>query len=198
MCERLSPVETTLNVTLLIHAKEMGRVSNTGLLAQKILKSSKRVFYGTPSYRFHPAHVHKDHMQNLILYPDANMSIEDHFEQGYQPEDVNLVVPDGNWTQAHSMTKKLIASRLFRPVKLKRPKGGRYWLRLEHNHEMGVSTLEAVASTLEAFGQNIAAVNLRQALEYFVHESLIIRSKHDMASKYIETSAYLVNHKPKP
>lgn len=191
ICSKLSPIDSKFKINLLLHAKEMGRVSNTGLIARRVIPSINEVHYGTPDYRFKPEDVFKEGKKNLILYPDATATLGHYKDQGFKPEDINLIVPDGNWPQANSMTKKLLTSGLFNTVRLASPVGGRYWLRLDHNHEHGVSTLEAIATSMEVMSLDKESKVLRHALEDFVYQSLIIRGKVKMAQKYLETSKVL-------
>ena len=170
----------------------MGRVSNTGLIATRVISSIKEVHYGTPDYRFKPEDVHEESKKNLILYPDAAASLSDFKDQGLSASDINLIVPDGNWPQANSMTKKLVVSGKFNTVRLTNPVGGRYWLRLDHNHEHGVSTLEAIATAMEVMELNEESRVLRHALEDFVYQSLLIRGKVEMAQEYLKTSKLLL------
>ena len=101
------------------------------------------------------------------------------------------MVPDGNWPQASNMTRKLVSSGLFKPVRLEKPVGGRYWLRIDHNHMDGVSTLEAIASALEVMGNETAGDALRRVFDKFVHESLLIRGKKALAHKFFGSSRYM-------
>ena len=191
ICDELKPIDSDLEITLLLHAKEMGRVSNTGLIARRVISSISETHYGTPDYRFKPDDIYQKDKHNLVLYPDAGKSLESYHAEGVEAKNINLIVPDGNWPQANSMTKKLVATGKFKPVKLDAPVGGRYWLRLDHNHEAGVSTLEAIASAMSVFGLEREEKNLRSALESFVYQSLVIRSKLPMAEKYLESSKTL-------
>ena len=184
-------MDSSFKVNLLLHAKEMGRVSNTGLIASRVISSIKEVHYGTPDYRFKPEDVFQEGKKNLILYPDAAASLSDFKEQGVPAGEINLIVPDGNWPQANSMTKKLVVSGKFNTVRLAKPVGGRYWLRLDHNHEHGVSTIEAIASAMEVMELDEESKVLRNALENFVYQSLLCRGKVQMAKQYLETSSLL-------
>lgn len=191
ICSELVPIDSQFRMKLLLHAKEMGRVSNTGLIASRVINSIEEIHYGTPDYRFSPEDIYDPHKENLVLYPESNRTLEGLYSEGVNLSDLNLIVPDGNWPQANSMTKKLISSGKFKTVKLGQPIGGRYWLRLDHNHEAGVSTLEAVATAFEKYGLKKEGCNLRIALEKFVYQSLIIRCKLDLAKQYLDSSEYL-------
>ena len=191
ICQKLVRIDSSLQINLLLHAKEMGRVSNSGLIATRVISSIAETHYGTEDYRFRPEDIYKPNMENLVLYPEASKSLESYKKDGLDPTRLNLIVPDGNWPQANSMTKKLVITGKYKPVKLGHPVGGRYWLRLDHNHEAGISTLEAIATAFEVFGLISESNKLREALEHFVHQSLIIRGKSDLSEQYFGTSTYL-------
>jgi DTW domain-containing protein YfiP len=176
---------------LLLHSRELARVSNSGLLAAQMIGSMKEVHYGTPDYRFKPEDIISPSKLNLVLYPDASRSISSYVKENVSAKDINLIIPDGNWPQANSMTKKLVSTGKFSPVRLENPTGGRYWLRIDHNHAEGVSTLEAIASVLEALSLGAEASTLRSGFERFVYESLLIRGKKDLALEFLHSSNYL-------
>jgi len=191
MCHELTKITCEMDIKLLLHSRELARVSNTGIIASRIVDSITEIHYGTPGYRFKALDVVAPEKLNLVLHPDAGRSLEEYRELGVRPSEINLVVPDGNWPQASNMTRKLVSSGLFKPVRLEKPVGGRYWLRIDHNHMDGVSTLEAIASALEVMGNETAGDALRRAFDKFVHESLLIRGKKALAQKFFGSSRYM-------
>lgn len=190
MCDQVETSSAPTLIKLLVHAKEMGRVSNTGLIARNFLSNISPVYYGTPYYKFHPRDVYEEGCENWILYPEASCTVAEKIERGADPALVNLIVPDANWTQANHMTRKLLRSGSFTTVKLSEPRGGRYWLRLRGNHPVGVCTMEAVASFYDECGLPKISEHLRQGLEKFVYRSLKIRGKKEEAYRYLQTSRY--------
>jgi DTW domain-containing protein YfiP len=108
-------------VVVLIHVKEWHRSSNTGYLARLGIEGSEVRIHGSPHRRVETADIEAGAGSTLVLYlgrgaePLTARSIES------LPRPWTLLVPDGNWTQAKNMMRRLAVFRQARPVRLAGP-----------------------------------------------------------------------------
>jgi DTW domain-containing protein YfiP len=142
------------HLTLIVHAKELKRTTNTGRLAARALVNSEVVVRGLGPVQI-PLHLgHRP----LLLFPGENareLTAELVAESALPAQ---LLVPDGNWRQASKVALRHPELAGAERVKISRINDADQHLRRE-NHPSGMSTLEAVAWALrvlegeEAFWQ---------------------------------------------
>jgi DTW domain-containing protein len=155
ICPLIPRLETRTRLALLIHAREVGRPTNTGRLATQCLPGSTVEIIGRPD---RPATMPAiaAHEQPLLLFPaDDAVSIEA-YAGSERP--VVLLVPDGSWRQASKMRRRVPGLSAIPCVTL--PEAGRteYRLRSEH-HAGGLATFEAIARALRLLeGERGAAI----------------------------------------
>lgn len=149
ICDLIPRHELRTRVTLLIHATEIRKPSNTGRLANLCLPNSEIRLRGdrdgTP---LDLSGLEDDQYETwLLTLSDRSEEITPELV-GALTKPVRLLVPDGTWSQASRLGSKL--SRQLpnvKHVKLRAEKPSEYRLRTEH-HPDGMATFEAIARAL--------------------------------------------------
>lgn len=147
-------LELRTRLTLIVHAKELKRTSNSGRLAVHALKNSEMVVRGLGPVQVPLADGHRP----LLLFPgegSRELSAE-LVKESTLP--VQLLVPDGNWRQASKVVSRQSELAHVERVMISKLNHAEQHLRRE-THPAGMSTLEAVAWAMrilegeEVFGQ---------------------------------------------
>ncbi|MEK6628299.1 MAG: tRNA-uridine aminocarboxypropyltransferase [Bdellovibrionota bacterium] len=144
ICEFIPKLNLKTKLTLIIHARELKRTTNTGMLAVKALTNSEVFVRGkidapldltsqlTPDYR------------HVLFYPsDEAVELNEVFvRKSLLP--INLIVPDGNWRQASKVHHRHSELKDLPRVMIKAPNIETQFLRAETT-EFGMATLQAIA-----------------------------------------------------
>lgn len=148
ICAHIPRLKLKTKVSLIIHAKELKRTTNTGRLAIKALENSEMFIRGEgkapldltpllmgPNYR------------TLLFYPssDAIELTPQLVHKSALP--IQLIVPDGNWRQAGKVHTRHPELKELPRVMIKTENKAQFHLRKEHSKE-GMATLEAIAHAL--------------------------------------------------
>lgn len=132
-------------VSLIVHAKELKRTTNTGRLATKVLTNSEMRVRGEGPLDL--SSLLSSEYDSLLFYPSADaLELTPSFVAGLS-RPVQLIVPDGNWRQASKVHSRHPELRQIPRVKISSPNMARYHLRAESSPE-GMATLEAIAFAL--------------------------------------------------
>lgn len=148
LCSLIPELELKTFLTLVIHAKELKRTTNSGRLAIHALKQSEMIVRGAKEDASTPPRsLLKPGYQPLLFFPadDAVELTEDFVRSLKGP--VQLIVPDGNWRQASKVHSRISELVDVTRVKISTPNEGLVHLRAEHRPE-GMSTLEAIARAI--------------------------------------------------
>lgn len=150
ICSLVPKLKTETKIVLVMHEVERAKPSNTGrLLLQCLTHSEIRIRGAKDRSPTNLSGLDNDTTENLLLslHPEAEPLNEGFVEKLKKP--VQLVVPDGSWSQAARMGSKLIRQLpKLRRVSLIPEKPSIYRLRSEH-HPSGMATFEAVALALK-------------------------------------------------
>lgn len=145
LCADIPSLDFKTRMTLIVHAKELKRTTNTGRLAVRALKNSEMRVRGLGaldlSDLLNPAY------RPVLFYPSEH-AVEltpEFLAEDQRP--VHLIVPDGNWRQASKVAIRHKELGAVPHVKISRPNPARFFLRAETTPE-GMATLQAIA---EAF-----------------------------------------------
>lgn len=154
ICAQIPKLDLKTRVSLLIHAKELKRTTNTGRLALHALSNSQMYVRGEKSAPPDLSLLVSPDYENLVLYPSDD-ALE--LENIKSSKPIHLIVSDGNWRQASKInTRHPELSHLPR-VKVTRHSEAEFHLRKEHFSD-GFSTLEAIAQALSVLeGESIIA-----------------------------------------
>lgn len=147
ICGAIPSLVLKTRITLVIHAKELKRTTNTGRLAVKSLTNSEMIVRGldhTPldlSGLINPAY------RTMMYYP-ADDALELNAQLvNESPLPIHLIVPDGNWRQASKVHYRHHELKDIPRVKISTPNVARAHIRAEST-EAGMATLEAIAQAL--------------------------------------------------
>jgi DTW domain-containing protein len=144
ICAQIPKLDLKTKVSVIIHAKELKRTTNTGRLACHALVNSELHIRGDRQERLDLSSLLSSDYESYVLYPSAD-ALE--IESLRPTKPVQLIVSDGNWRQAGKLnTRHRELSHLPR-VKISQKNRAQYHLRKEHFSE-GLSTLEAIALAL--------------------------------------------------
>jgi hypothetical protein len=179
ICAGFQSVVVPLRVDVLMDHVEQWRPSSTGMLLQRVVPASRQHPFkrGVP---LDPAAVRVPGRELWVLHPRG-----DPMPAGVAAAAVQVLLLDGAWREAAVMLRKV--DGWGRRVCLPTTGASRYWLRAQS--EIGrFSTIEALAFLLDAFGEHIAAAQVRLQFELHVYAGLLARGKMAEADRYLETS----------
>lgn len=144
ICELIPRLDLSTRVTLIIHAKELKRTTNTGRLAVQALANSRMLVRGVKGEREDVSRLLDPAYESYLLYPSDD-AIDLALIRPVKP--VQLIVGDGNWRQASKVNTRYPEFVGLPRVKISAVNKGVSHLRREHFAE-GFSTLEAIARAM--------------------------------------------------
>lgn len=144
ICASIPKIELQTKVSLIIHAKELKRTTNTGRLATHALVNSEMIIRGGDHQRLDLSHLLLPAYESYVLFPSED-AIDLDWLRPQKP--VQLIVSDGNWRQAGKLNTRHPELKHLPRVKISQKNMSLYHLRREHFDE-GLSTLEAIALAL--------------------------------------------------
>ncbi len=146
ICAEIPSLNLRTKVSLIVHAKELKRTTNTGRLALKALVNSQMIVRGADKTPLDLTPLLAG-FSNLLFFPaqDAVELTADFLLQFDKP--IQLLVPDGNWRQAGKVSSRHPELDGIPRVKIGAPNRASLHLRRETSIE-GMSTLEAIARAL--------------------------------------------------
>jgi DTW domain-containing protein len=144
ICSSIPSLQLKTRLSLIIHAKELKRTTNTGTLAAKALANSQIFIRGKIDQPLDLSASLNPNYRHLLFYPsdDAVELTEAFIKRDSRP--VNLIVPDGNWRQASKVHYRHTELKDLPRVMIKIPNLAKNHLRAETT-EFGMSTLQAIA-----------------------------------------------------
>jgi DTW domain-containing protein YfiP len=128
-------------LSLIVHAKELKRTTNTGRLAIEALTNSEMFIRGKIGELPDLSSLISDDYESVVLYPSDD-AIDISELRATKP--VHLIVGDGNWRQAAKINTRYPELNDLKRVKVHRLEAATAHLRKEHFEE-GMATLEAIA-----------------------------------------------------
>lgn len=144
MCDVFPTLQVRTRLTVVLHADELNKPTNTGGLAARCLVGSRIVPYGLREPPLTAPVVSGDE-HAVLLFPSEDATPLAEFAADGRP--VHLVVPDGTWRQAARMRVRVPGLATLPRVSLPMDAPSRYELRLDERPGH-FSTLEAIASAL--------------------------------------------------
>ena len=157
ICALTPRLDLKTRLTLIVHAKELKRTTNSGRLAARALVNSDMVVRGLGQVLV-PL---KAGYRPLLLFPSDNareLTAELVAESALP---VQLLVPDGNWRQASKVALRQPELAGAERVMISRINEADQHLRRE-NHPAGMSTLEAVVFAMRVLEGEEAFQQLRE------------------------------------
>lgn len=153
ICALIPRLDIKTRVTLVVHAKELKRTTNTGRLAVQALVNSEMIVRGASQDGVDLSHLVNPQFTNCVFFPSEDAVDIAEFAQSAQasplaePRPIHLIVPDGNWRQASKVLHRHPELHDLPRVKISEKNLSLDHLRKEHMPE-GLSTLEAIARAL--------------------------------------------------
>lgn len=147
LCDLIPRLQTRTKLSLVIHAKELKRTTNTGTLAAKALLNSEVLVRGRIGESLDLSSTLNPEYRSVLFYPseEALELNEDFVRQSSLP--IHLIVPDGNWRQASKVHYRHPEINHLPRVMIKTPNTATQHLRAETTPE-GMATLQAIAHAL--------------------------------------------------
>jgi DTW domain-containing protein YfiP len=147
LCSLIPKLNLKTKISLIIHAKEMKRTTNTGRLALEALTNSQMIIRGLTKEPVDLSNLVQDEYQTYLFYPsdDAIELNQDLIKKQNKP--VHLIVPDGNWRQASKVHYRHPELKNIQRVKIGEKNTSVLHMRTEIKEE-GMATLQAIAFAL--------------------------------------------------
>jgi DTW domain-containing protein YfiP len=173
LCPEIPRVEAPFRVVVVRHASERERLSNTARWATLALGGAELLEHGLPGPALEERALVTPGAVALFPSPRAADAVP-----GAPPP--VLVVPDGTWTQARRMMQRIPSLRQLPRLSLPAPPAG---LRLRRPpRASGMSTLEAIACALAAYGAREACERLLALHDAGVERVLRLKGTWDAES----------------
>jgi DTW domain-containing protein len=179
VCDGLRTLECPVQVDVLMHEMETFRPSSTGHIVARSLPAA-RIHVFRPERPLEPEAFAAPGRELWVLHPRGKPMPEDR-----KPEEIQVLLLDGNWQQAKRMLRKLdgVGRKISLPVAAE----SRYWLRAEPEPGL-TSTVEALLLILERLGAKESHEALRLQFELHVFAGLCVRGNKALIGKFLETS----------
>ncbi len=147
ICANFPTLSLKTKISLVIHAKELKRTTNTGRLALKALINSEMRIRGKEHEALDLSDLLSSSYRTLLFYPSQNALELDEKLVKEDPRPIQLIVPDGNWRQASKVHYRHHELQSVPRVKISTPNTAKSHIRAETT-EAGMATLEAIAMAL--------------------------------------------------
>lgn len=147
ICAYIPSLNLKTKITLVVHAKELKRTTNTGTLALKGLINSEIIVRGKDQIAVDLSHLITPSYRTYLFYPAQNALELNQELVRLDERPIQLIVPDGNWRQASKVHIRHPELSLIPRVMISTPNLATHHLRAE-NTEYGMSTIEAIARAL--------------------------------------------------
>jgi len=188
-CDLLPPVDTRLDVHVLIHRGEWRKPSSTGtLITRAVTGATAHVFQRETRFSTAiglPADDVAPGVQLWILHPGGDpLPATPEVNGAAQGPRRKVLLLDGTWRQAGEMLRSVAG--VGRCVRLPDPDAepSRYWLRDQPSSSQ-LSTAEALMGVFRGIGESEAERRLQFHFELHVYATLLARGRREMAERYL-------------
>lgn len=177
MCRLVPSITTQTKLTLIIHAHEVNRPTNTGSLAVRCLTNSAMHIRGKlGGAPIDTSGFLSDDRTTFVLFPDEGAVDLDAAFVSSLKKPVNLIVPDGNWRQASSIPRRETILRDLPRLRLPFASPSEYRLRRKpKQRDDGLATMEAIARAFAVLEGQDVYEQLMDIFRIKVSRSLWIR-----------------------
>lgn len=179
LCAVSPRLDLKTKVVVFMHCKEFPLLTNTGVLAHRVLKNSRIVYRG----RKDAGRVQEKDFLNdkekanaFVLYPAAEaVELDESFLKS-RTEPMTLICPDGHWAQAKKILRHEPSLKNLPCLKL--PEGLVTRYRLRRNPVAGrVCTFEAISMALGAIEGTEVRERMEEVFQKMVTRVLWTRGK---------------------
>ncbi len=173
-CGEIPTLDLGTRVSVLIHAKELKRTSNTGRLATLALTNSDLHIRGVKGQSFEAKNILDEAYQPLLFFPsDDATELTPAFVSKFK-KPIQLIVPDGNWRQASKVNTRYPEFADIPRVVISAPNTSQYVLRKETTPE-GMATLQAIAVAMSVIEGPETGTELMKLYDLKLKQTLIGR-----------------------
>lgn len=177
LCELIPTLHTETRVSLVIHAKEMKRTTNTGVLATKALSNSQVLIRGTMNGQLDLSELLNPPYRPVLFFPSEDAEELNHQFVSRSDLPIHLIVPDGNWRQASKVHHRHLELKDVPRVMIKLPNADTHHLRAESTSE-GMATLQAIAHALGVIESDSVKQKLLDLYRLKLERTLLGRGLH--------------------
>lgn len=187
VCARAATVaaklDLPLRITLIMHAKENRKTSNTGHLIRLALRNTELRLHGFPNAPIVTDDLTSDTTETLCLFPSRGgliLTPETVAQYRATGKSLHLVVPDGNWGQTTRMLKRLPDLRALQRVELPSLAHAMQRSHLRQRRNLTperISTYEAIAATLGMFFGEATEQALLELYDEAIGQMMLMRGK---------------------
>lgn len=179
VCAAHATVPLPLETDVLMHHREQYRWSSTGHLIERVVRPARRHLWRRERHLTAPE-IQVPGRELWILHPHGEPA-----PVGTQPENVQIVLLDGSWSEASAMAQEVRS--WGRLVNLPMKGESRFWLRAQAD-DSRFSTIETLLHLLQLFGLEREQEALRLQFELHVYAHLRARGYKDRAMEFLKTS----------
>lgn len=147
ICAFIPSLNLKTKVSVVVHAKELKRSTNTGRLAIHALTNSELRVRGEGRTSLDLSDLLTDEYRTLLLFPSENALELTPNLIHESPLPIQLIVPDGNWGQARKVVTRQTELKSLVRIKISKPNLFHQYMRAEST-EYGMATLQAIAHAL--------------------------------------------------
>lgn len=170
-CKFIPQITVPTRVIILMHTAEEMLSTNTARLAAKALTNCDLRIRGKKGQSLYTGDLRQTGRSSLLLYPSAHAQELNAELLGRLSSPVDLVVPDGSWSQTRKFVRRDEALAGIPHVKLPKGPPSAYRLRLQPQEE-GLCTLEAIARSLGILENGHVQRQLEDLLRVMVERTL--------------------------
>ena len=180
ICSLLPILDLKTKISLIIHAKELKRTTNSGRLALHCFTNSEMRIRGESKEPLDLSDLLTPNYQSLLFYPsEAAVELTPAFVSSLEGQPIQLIVPDGNWRQASKVQSRHSELKNIPRVMLRRPNLAKFHLRAESS-EFGMSTLEAIAHALGVIEGSFVEKKLMAVYQLKLERTLLGRGMNSV------------------
>lgn len=147
ICAQIPTLTLKTKVSLVIHARELKRTTNTGRLALKALTNSEMHVRGLDREGLDLSPLLTENYRTLLFFPCEGAKPLTRELVAEDPRPIQLIVPDGNWRQASKVHYRHQELKDIPRVMIDTPNESPFHMRAETTEE-GMATLQAIAHAL--------------------------------------------------
>jgi DTW domain-containing protein len=174
LCDVVPRIELSTRICLVIHHSELGRSSNTGLLAIRALVNSEMRIRGEGRETLDLRDLLSDQYRTLVFYPSHDAVELDRELVTRERIPIQLIVPDGTWRQTKKLLSRHQELKDVERVKISTPNNSTFQLRTQTRPE-GMATLQAIASGLRIIEGDFVAAQLMKLYHTKIERTLMGR-----------------------
>ncbi len=160
ICEAIPRYELATRLVLVMHRREHKKPTATGPLALAVLPNSELRIHGHRENPLDFRNLDVPQRRTLLLYPGLDAPILSRSFLATDPRPITLVTPDGSWSQASHMGRRLPGLEHAEMVRLPDGKETAWGIRRE-SRPQGLATFEAIARALGI----IESLNVQKGME---------------------------------